>query len=68
MPNFLTLTSPKFNECFSSILLFTKFSKNLIFKACVSDFYRTNPIARASLTMNELSKRSGAACQTIAAE
>ena len=47
---------------------FKKFSKNLPFKACVIDFYKTNPIARASLTMNELSKRSGAACQTIAAE
>ena len=48
--------------------VFTKFSKNIAFKAYVSDFYKTNPIARASITMNEMSKRSGAACKTIAAE
>ena len=47
---------------------FKNFSKNLNFDSYYGDFYKTNPIARASLIMNELSKRSHNTDQIIAAE
>jgi NADH-quinone oxidoreductase subunit G len=33
-----------------------KFKNNYLFESKIKDFYKTNPIARASLIMNELSK------------
>ena len=37
---------------------FTTFSDNTQFKSYYDDFYKTNPVARASLIMNDLSKLS----------
>ena len=48
--------------------VFEGFSQNVKFKPYYKDFYKTNPIARASLIMNDLSKRSDIDDQIIAAE
>ena len=47
---------------------FSKFPKNQEFKQYYTNFYKTNPIARASLIMNDLSKRADFDNQIIAAE
>ena len=47
---------------------FSKFPKNQEFKQYYTNFYKTNPIARASLIMNDLSKRADFDKQIIAAE
>ncbi len=45
-----------------------KFKKNYVFGSWVKDFYKTNPIARASLIMNELSKNMTGSNEIKAAE
>jgi NADH-quinone oxidoreductase subunit G len=47
---------------------FTGFSTDLPFKTYYKDFYKTNPIARASVVLNDLSKNQNADHQIRAAE